>query len=277
MEARRRRPGRGAQPDSQHPAGHADCGLRAAARLEARRAGLDPALWLGTASGEYTALVAAGALICAMRCRWCAARASDAGGGAGGHRRDGRHPRAGRRRGIRAVCAEAAQGQVLEAANFNAPSQVVIAGHRAAVERGMELAKAKGAKRARDAADERAVSLQPDAGRPPSDCASGLQASLCTPRDSRPQQRRRGVLPTDPREIRTALVRQLTARCAGLKCVQEMARRGVDPGHRMRPRRGAHRPEATHRDGARRRSRSRTRGTARSELARGELQDVRTA
>ena len=49
---------------------------------------------------------------------------------------------------VRAVCAEAAQGEALEAVNFNAPSQVVIAGHKSAVERGAVLAKAKGAKRA---------------------------------------------------------------------------------------------------------------------------------
>lgn len=49
---------------------------------------------------------------------------------------------------VRAVCAEAANGDVLEAVNFNSPGQVVIAGESAAVERGMELAKAKGAKRA---------------------------------------------------------------------------------------------------------------------------------
>ena len=48
----------------------------------------------------------------------------------------------------RAVCLEAAQGEVCEAVNFNSPGQVVIAGNKAAVERGMELAKAKGAKRA---------------------------------------------------------------------------------------------------------------------------------
>ena len=49
---------------------------------------------------------------------------------------------------VRAVCTEGAQGEVLEAVNFNSPGQVVIAGNRSAVERGMELAKAKGAKRA---------------------------------------------------------------------------------------------------------------------------------
>jgi [acyl-carrier-protein] S-malonyltransferase len=49
---------------------------------------------------------------------------------------------------VREVCVEAAQNEVLEAVNFNSPGQVVIAGNKAAVERGMELAKAKGAKRA---------------------------------------------------------------------------------------------------------------------------------
>jgi [acyl-carrier-protein] S-malonyltransferase len=43
---------------------------------------------------------------------------------------------------------ETAQDEVLEAVNFNTPGQVVIAGNKAAVERGMEIAKAKGAKRA---------------------------------------------------------------------------------------------------------------------------------
>lgn len=49
---------------------------------------------------------------------------------------------------VKAACAEGAQGEVVEAVNFNAPAQVVIAGHKAAVERACEAAKAKGAKRA---------------------------------------------------------------------------------------------------------------------------------
>lgn len=49
---------------------------------------------------------------------------------------------------VRALCLEAAENEVLEAVNFNSPGQVVIAGNKAAVERGMKLAKAKGAKRA---------------------------------------------------------------------------------------------------------------------------------
>lgn len=48
----------------------------------------------------------------------------------------------------RAACQEAQQGEVVEAVNFNAPGQVVIAGHKAAVERAAALAKSKGAKRA---------------------------------------------------------------------------------------------------------------------------------
>ena len=49
---------------------------------------------------------------------------------------------------VHAACSEAAQGEVVEAVNFNAPNQVVIAGHRTAVARGVAAAKARGAKRA---------------------------------------------------------------------------------------------------------------------------------
>jgi [acyl-carrier-protein] S-malonyltransferase len=49
--------------------------------------------------------------------------------------------------GVAAACSEAAQDEVVEPVNFNAPSQVVIAGHKAAVERAITAAKAKGAKR----------------------------------------------------------------------------------------------------------------------------------
>jgi [acyl-carrier-protein] S-malonyltransferase len=49
---------------------------------------------------------------------------------------------------VEAACAQAAAGEVVEAVNYNAPGQVVIAGHSAAVERAVALAKAAGAKRA---------------------------------------------------------------------------------------------------------------------------------
>ncbi len=48
----------------------------------------------------------------------------------------------------RAVAEEAAQGEVCQAANDNDPAQVVVSGHKAAVERALDIAKAKGAKRA---------------------------------------------------------------------------------------------------------------------------------
>jgi len=74
---------------------------------------------------------------------------------------------------VRAVCAQSGQGEIVEAVNFNAPAQVVIAGHAAAVTRACEAAKAAGAKRAlplpvsapfhsslmRPAADELAAAL----------------------------------------------------------------------------------------------------------------------
>ncbi|HEU0219999.1 MAG TPA: ACP S-malonyltransferase [Gallionella sp.] len=110
--------------------------------------GAAPAMLAGHSLGEYTALVAAGALRFAdalplVRYRaQCMQQAVPEGVG-GIAAILGLDDEA-----VRAVCAEGAQGEVLEAVNFNSPGQVVIAGNRAAVERGMELAKAKGAKRA---------------------------------------------------------------------------------------------------------------------------------
>jgi [acyl-carrier-protein] S-malonyltransferase len=49
---------------------------------------------------------------------------------------------------VEAACAEAAQGEVAEAVNYNGPGQVVIAGHSGALQRAMDAAKARGAKRA---------------------------------------------------------------------------------------------------------------------------------
>lgn len=49
---------------------------------------------------------------------------------------------------LKAVCAGAAQGEVVQAVNFNAPGQIVIAGHSTAVDRAIELAKQKGARKA---------------------------------------------------------------------------------------------------------------------------------
>jgi 3-oxoacyl-[acyl-carrier protein] reductase len=120
------------------------------ALLRAWRAagGPEPALLAGHSLGEYAALVASQALclqdaLPLVRFRAQAMQEAVPEGTGGIAAILGLDDDA-----IRSVCADAAQGQVLEAANFNAPSQVVIAGHRQAVERGMELAKARGAKRA---------------------------------------------------------------------------------------------------------------------------------
>jgi [acyl-carrier-protein] S-malonyltransferase len=117
-------------------------------RLWLARGGAAPRLMAGHSLGEYTALVCAGALDFADAIRLVRLRAeamqSAVPEGVGamaavlGLDDDG----------VRAACAEAAQGEVLEAVNFNSPGQVVIAGNKAAVERGMVLAKEKGAKRA---------------------------------------------------------------------------------------------------------------------------------
>lgn len=110
--------------------------------------GAQPSILAGHSLGEYTALVAAGALDFSAALPLVRYRAEVMQGavaeGVGamaailGLDEDT----------VRTVCAEAAQGEVLEAVNFNSPGQVVIAGNKAAVERGMEAAKAKGAKRA---------------------------------------------------------------------------------------------------------------------------------
>jgi len=110
--------------------------------------GAQPAMMAGHSLGEYTALVAAGALSFAdalplVRYRaQCMQQAvpEGVGGIAAILGLDDET--------VRAVCIEGAQGEVLEAVNYNSPGQVVIAGNRAAVERGMELARARGAKRA---------------------------------------------------------------------------------------------------------------------------------
>src|SRR5690554_4053365 len=110
--------------------------------------GLPPALVAGHSLGEYSALAAARALsledaVRLVRVRADAMQAAVPVGTGGMAAVLGLDDDV-----VRAVCAKAAQGQVVEAVNFNAPAQVVIAGHKTAVERACELAKAEGAKRA---------------------------------------------------------------------------------------------------------------------------------
>jgi [acyl-carrier-protein] S-malonyltransferase len=109
--------------------------------------GAAPAVVAGHSLGEYSALVAAGALafrdaVPLVRFRAQAMQeAVPQGVGAMAAILGGEEA------AIAEACREAAQGEVVEPVNFNSPGQLVIAGHRAAVERAIEAAKARGAKR----------------------------------------------------------------------------------------------------------------------------------
>jgi [acyl-carrier-protein] S-malonyltransferase len=117
-------------------------------RVWGARGGAQPAVLSGHSLGEFTALVCAQALEFAAAVELVRFRgelmqqAVPAGSGAmaailGLEDAD-----------VEAACAEAAQGAIVEPANFNSPGQVVIAGEAAAVARAIEAAKARGAKRA---------------------------------------------------------------------------------------------------------------------------------
>lgn len=188
--------------------------------------GPQPAVVAGHSLGEYTALVAAGALafrdaVPLVRFRAQAMQhAVPQGQGAmaaimGGD--DG---------AVVSACAEAAQGQVCEAVNFNAPGQLVIAGHKEAVERAIGLAKQKGAKRGvllpvsapfhssllRPAADELAAKLR--------------QVNVATP--SIPVIHNVDVAQhRDHDEIREALARQAANPVHWTATVRAMAEMGV--------------------------------------------------
>lgn len=117
-------------------------------RVWRQRGGSEPDIVAGHSLGEFTALVAAGSLDFAVAVdlvRWRGRymqEAVPAGEGAvaavlGLEAAD-----------LEAACTEAAQGQVVEPVNFNAPGQIVIAGDAAAVERAIAAAKLRGARRA---------------------------------------------------------------------------------------------------------------------------------
>jgi len=127
---------------------------------------------------------------------------------------------------VRAVCLEAAQGEVIEAVNFNEPTQIVIAGHAAAVERACEIAKAKGAKRA--------MKLS---------VSAPFHSSLLKPASDRLREYMAGVafaapqidvinnvdvaVLADPDAIKDALVRQAAGPVRWVETMQKMAADGV--------------------------------------------------
>lgn len=195
-------------------------------RLWLENGGPQPTLMAGHSLGEYSALVAAGVLplkdavlLVELRAR-AMQDAAPAGAGA-----------MAAILGLDATavieaCAESAQGQVVQAVNFNEPKQTVIAGHKAAVERAAEAAKAKGAKRA--------LMLPVSA---PFHCslmlpaAEKLQIRLADMNFSVPQ------IPvvnnvdvaqlSDPEAIKNALVRQAAAPVRWVETMQAMQAAGV--------------------------------------------------
>ena len=128
---------------------------------------------------------------------------------------------------VRKLCEQAAQGEVLDAVNFNSPNQVVIAGTAAAVARAVEQSKAAGAKRA--------VVLP---------MSVPAHSRLMRPAAQRMAERIKTVnvrsprvpvihnvhlrAESDPEAIRNALVRQIESPVRWVELIQKMAADGVD-------------------------------------------------
>jgi len=188
--------------------------------------GAEPAVVAGHSLGEYTALVVAGALafrdaLPLVRFRAQAMQeAVPVGEGAMaailGLEDDVVH----------ATCREAAQGQVIEAVNFNAPGQVVIAGHQPAVERGTAAAKARGAKRAvmlPVSAPFHSSLLEPAA-----DKLRGYLAKIGVSEPRIPVVNNVDVaMESDPRRIRDALARQACKPVRWVEVVRHIAALGI--------------------------------------------------
>ena len=195
-------------------------------RLWESLGGKTPAVVAGHSLGEYSALVAAGALKLAdavplVRLRAAAMQeAVPAGTGAMaailGLDDDG----------IAAACAEAAQGEVVEPVNFNAPGQTVIAGHKGAVERACEACKARGAKRAvllPVSAPFHSSLLKPAADRLAVALADIAVATPVIPVINNVDV----AIETDPAKIKDALVRQAAKPVRWVEIIQKMASMGV--------------------------------------------------
>jgi [acyl-carrier-protein] S-malonyltransferase len=188
--------------------------------------GPQPEIVAGHSLGEYTALVAADAIEfaqCLPLVRFRAQAMQEAvpegkGAMAAILNLDDEN--------VRIACEEAAQGETVQAVNFNAPGQVVIAGHKAAVARAMEVCKAKGAKRAL-----------------PLPVSAPFHSSLMQPAAERLRGYLEGVevaapavplinnvdveTPRDPRAIKDALVRQAASAVRWVETVRRMADMGV--------------------------------------------------
>lgn len=202
------------------------CAGVAVQRLLVAETGLQPLVMAGHSLGEYSALVAAGVLALDDAVRLVALRgrlmqqAVPAGSGAMAAILGLTDEQVGQ------VCAEAAQGQIVAAVNFNSPGQVVVAGDAAAVTRAAELAKASGAKRA--------IMLEVSV---PSHCALMRPAAEQLAEALRDIVLNPPMVPvlhnvtvgeaTDPAAIRQLLVDQLYRPVRWAETVQEIVARGA--------------------------------------------------
>jgi len=135
---------------------------------------------------------------------------------------------------VRQACASAAEGDVVEAVNFNAPGQVVIAGSSAAVERAIAACKEAGAKRAMPLP----VSVPSHCAlmKPAAEQLAEVLASLNMHAAEIPVINNVDVaIETDSSQIRDALVRQLYSPVRWVETVQRLVAEGVSHGYECGP------------------------------------------
>jgi [acyl-carrier-protein] S-malonyltransferase len=127
---------------------------------------------------------------------------------------------------VRRLCSDAAQDEIVEAVNYNAPAQVVIAGHKAAVERACERARQAGAKRALVlpvSAPFHSSLLEPAA-----QVLRNALSAVCLHAPEIPLINNVDVAaPTEPGAIKDALVRQAWHPVRWVETLQAMKSRGV--------------------------------------------------
>lgn len=188
--------------------------------------GAAPAVVAGHSLGEYAALTAAGSLkledaVRLVRIRADAMQAAVPVGTGAMAAILGLDDAA-----VIAACAAGAQGEVVEAVNFNAPMQVVIAGHKGAVERACEAARAAGAKRALllpVSAPFHASLLAPAA-----EVLAGALAQIEVVAPAFPVINNVDVAaPTSPDAVRDALVRQAWHAVRWVETIRAMKAQGV--------------------------------------------------
>jgi len=196
-------------------------------RVWQAKGGLMPAMVAGHSLGEYTALVCAGSLDYVDAIKLVSQRgqfmmqAVPAGTGAMAAIL-GMDDEA-----VRQVCLDAAEGEVLEAVNYNSPGQVVVAGNKSAVERVCILAKEQGAKRAL----ELPVSVPSHCAlmKPAADQLAEVLSSISFNTPSIPVINNVDVIAAESEaDIRDALKRQLFSPVRWVETIEKMSADGAD-------------------------------------------------